>query len=1064
MFCCYCGKETEDGAMYCQYCGQYIAAEKKVSVSTKKAPKKKRKRVLALLGVFVLLLAAGGGLACTLLQKGEEPEAGGNAMAVLRSGFTDIQIVDENSAIEAAAEAGARLGYENAAAELTSYVTTAVDGQQFYRLQQNYRGYPVYGKYVIVVADESGESLSMISYAQDIPEDISLNASINDQQATESIAEYARSNWAAVYDDMTISPLSDDALVIYDQDMDARLAYCLTVQNGDPYEVIVDAQTAEVLGWRCLTMRSNYNTRRRGTLAQDPSVDFPIIEKKDQNGQFQFYAIGIEDEDQGAVLFYANGNKNNDDNSMLISSDNDIFGENTDPVSGANLIKGIDVITVSEDIIDYYQESYNQQIPLKQLRIEYDSGYPDQATSGDTYAIIRINRTSSGYEEGIAHEYTHCVQIEHDAAVGGYYSSRESGAIAEGLADLFALFYIDSWEYDTKDSNTKYRIRSAIDPAGNHYAEKITDPCPLYFLSDSKYYYMTVISHAAYLMADSGAFGADCYDTDELAVLWYKTMIQLPSSCTYSTLRTCMENTAVVSGYSAAQMIAIADAFDAVGITQAVRLELACEFDLNVFDKQKNPYDDYEVTIDGYYTNLLNKKISCHYDNAEANEEICLEDGNFKFKKGLYQIIIKDNASASNGYSQIYFLDIDKSHNAEELEVYDFGADYVVSPGAELTVLDRNGDVLTDYTLAVSDGESLQFIEDGIIDLPEKNYYRFVLTYKGGTVAYNDFFTVRVKADGEDTMTRQTDFLKQFPTVPVSDVLCEAVKLSDGSVHCYHIPKIGTVSMNGDPFGEINREIYDQYYDWLQTNVYGCIYEYDEPYFINDMEYMSGQHLDVLSVVMYTNQWDVSYGIYNVSAVTGETLTTADVLGAYGLTAKEFRTKVKNALTGYLDSHTHGSVSGEAIRYSVENTLAEENIDAAVPFVGPDGNLCFLAKEHYLAGGGIGYLLIDAETGELIQRNLCEEDHSDILQVIKGKLTEEDALLAAYAFWDVKPEDAADDPDYYAVVSGIENINGIEYYPVYLRYLDSANGASWATTLDFVYVDVKTGECTQSPY
>ena len=47
------------------------------------------------------------------------------------------------------------LGYENALNELQGFYTTTVDGETYYRLQQTYQGIPVYGRYVVVVADDS---------------------------------------------------------------------------------------------------------------------------------------------------------------------------------------------------------------------------------------------------------------------------------------------------------------------------------------------------------------------------------------------------------------------------------------------------------------------------------------------------------------------------------------------------------------------------------------------------------------------------------------------------------------------------------------------------------------------------------------------------------------------------------------------------------------------------------------------------------------------------------------------------------------------------------------------
>ena len=59
-------------------------------------------------------------------------------------------------AIELLQSRGGDLGYKNALSELTELHTSTVDGDKYYRLQQNYRGIPVYGRTVVCVTNKRG--------------------------------------------------------------------------------------------------------------------------------------------------------------------------------------------------------------------------------------------------------------------------------------------------------------------------------------------------------------------------------------------------------------------------------------------------------------------------------------------------------------------------------------------------------------------------------------------------------------------------------------------------------------------------------------------------------------------------------------------------------------------------------------------------------------------------------------------------------------------------------------------------------------------------------------------
>lgn len=752
MFCHYCGKQIKDNAAFCPYCGKNTATNKKSETSAPKSPKKKRKAPLILLLIILLLMLAGVTVKFlfidSLQESNESLSNNVTTLATLDKGFSDIPIKDEDSAIEAVRNCSEQLGLENALTELSCHTTSSVDNEIYYRLQQNYHGIPVYGRYVIVVASVAGESLNLISDVEDIPDDISLNAQITDQQAANSIHEYAIHNWGAVYDEMTISELSDDSLVIYNQNTEARLAYCLNIINGSYYEVIIDAQTGEILD--CIETISDSSSL--GTNV-DETITFPVTYDSEANEYI------IEDTERQIFIFNLGKYNSKKDGwwgkkEYVTSSGDSVFG-NTDAEQKQDPEKAISLISLLGEIIDYYKNTFEQETPYGAVFAFYNDGYswgrnalggslPCTTDDGSsvTYGFLSVGHALTCQETDIlTHEYTHIVAREHDASTG---SGKEAGAIGEGLADLFACFYTSDWDIDLTTVGGSHR--NAISPSKYKYPEKITDANKSG--EDYSHGYATVISHAAYLMSES-----ECFSTDELALLWYKTMIRLPSNCTYNNLRVCMEQAAITSNYTDQQKKIIAEVFEQVGITDTNTLKYGNNIELSVFDKQGNLYDDYNIKITGKtsggFFGIGSKSYSTEIEPQTADPvSISLEDG-------TYTITVTDCASENTSE---YAVKIKSSYSGTNLYIQDFGADYTVSPGATFIVLDTAGNEFSNYSASAQYEENTQELKDSQINLPEKNYYTVLLSNKQGNITYYDLFTLRVKENTATSITYQSRF------------------------------------------------------------------------------------------------------------------------------------------------------------------------------------------------------------------------------------------------------------------------------------------------------------------
>ena len=200
-----------------------------------------------------------------------------------------------------------------------------------------------------------------------------------------------------------------------------------------------------------------------------------------------------------------------------------------------------------------------------------------------------------------------------------------------------------------------------------------------------------------------------------------------------------------------------------------------------------------------------------------------------------------------------------------------------------------------------------------------------------------------------------------------------------GYEYCYHIPKINLSSCSG-----INEEIYRTLFQIYYQDVEECINEYGDPS-LGGMNYIWNHADGVISILvaMPSNYADwTDHMIYYVSAQTGERLEAADLLEVFGVSDRDFRDRVYSALDAYWDgilaswSEEDNAVLLDMSQGLIEQTLADENIQAAVPFISADGDLSFLASVFVPAGGGEIRGLFDLDTGAELYDLECPVDHS----------------------------------------------------------------------------------------
>ena len=623
MYCSNCGKIVPEDSRFCEYCG-YDLREDEISPEYQKpsgsselprrpgrspesggagrnrSPRRKPAflRVLfAVLGCAVIILAVHGQIKKN--RDGNKTDSSGTVVSscgilALGKGFTKKPITNEKTAIKVAREAADDLGLKNALNDLTDYVnTTTIDGTTYYRLQQNYRGIPVYGKYVIVAADKDGKALALSTDASDIPENVKTKATVTDEQLETTVRKYLEENEGSP---ATPLSFSGTELVIYagEEENQARAALRFTVSSPQLLEIVADAETGEVLS--CVDCLSDLETgphmsgksRNSSEIGTDVDrqVAFPIykVEKtyymgENEDERIRVYTLDgeISQWKEGDVKKSMFESEESAKRARLIKSGDAVFGDTIDEdylyVDGA----GIFLNTIIS-IRDYYMDHFHIGLPYGCMMLFSDDGFDDgknalggclseediqllQTMPGDEnykrVSCIFLGSFWNGDESDVlAHEYLHAVAYFLDSAV----DDGDSG-VQEGLADTFSCFYNGIWSFpNMKKKEIIGSDRSASDPSAARYPVSLDDPaqnCP----EDNNHKYATVVSHAAWMMAECGEF-----TMDELEQLWYHTLQLLPHKCNFDQLRSMMELAAENRECSDAQKDVIGKVFDQVGV------------------------------------------------------------------------------------------------------------------------------------------------------------------------------------------------------------------------------------------------------------------------------------------------------------------------------------------------------------------------------------------------------------------------------------------------------------------------------------------------------------------
>ncbi len=567
----------------------------------------------------------------------------------LNEGFTDVTVKDEKSALEAIASVADTLGIENVEKELKICDVNTVDGDSYYRFQQYYNDIPVYGKTVVVAADEDGNATDLTSNIIKINDTFDVNQnSMTQQDVSDEVFNYINLNFEDsddVY--MDIPNIDDCQLYIYQNS--ETVNYLVMLVHMGFYDFIIDVQSGKIIN--CIdVVQDNYVATCYNS---DKSKNFDGYYDSDDN---EYVAYNSERNTYVFTYKKTNSHKNSKKEELLVSDDN-VFGNNQNEIND-EYSTGVTYINNFSKIYDFYESRYNETA-YEEFYIYYNDGYyyGKNAVGGSaTSNNNTVGYMSMGYKTGVedidvmAHEYTHIVT----RSIVNWNGGNETGAINEGYSDLFGEIIegkLNNKEPDWIMQGDNISVkRNIASPKSTKYPENVSDKNKSG--EDFVHAYSTIISHSGYLMWNGIDGNADKkIDTDTLAKIWYRSLNFLHSNATFNQCAESVYKSAkTLREVTDEQLDCITEAFEKVGINVSTGSTVSSFNGSSLFVKDLNldNYDNYNLEIVDI-SNLRDPKTI-------INENVTVDNYILNIDEGIYRIIVKDNEDS--GSDREYYLTV----------------------------------------------------------------------------------------------------------------------------------------------------------------------------------------------------------------------------------------------------------------------------------------------------------------------------------------------------------------------------------------------------------------------
>lgn len=629
----------------------------------------------------------------------------------LSDGFTDRKIEDKETALKAIDDVSEKVGIKNAKAVFTDCTEDTAMDNTYYRFQQEYEGIPVYGRSVIVSADKDGNSLMFSGNYLDV-DGTETKPEIDSSEAISIVREKYQKEETTIFNEgLTIYSLDGNTPELTWQvlaaNSDGMEYYFVSAGSGKIIEELslcatesgesVEASGQDVDGveqkFTTLKVGNEYllNDIKRGIRIYDAENTTVTAKSGVIDSQNKIYT-GKDgkwiDESGNEVTIYG------ENFSYVIKDAQDeivgtngkeviIMGSGLKPVTNSSTVwenqKAVTVMRRTAIAYDFWNQkfkrkSYDNKDGLVLVAYnDYNNGDITNAYSWGTknlYARLLGFGTDNPLSlDTVAHEYTHAVE----GSISNMNYQGESGALMEGYSDVFGEIvedWYDNGEFDGScDWNSNNRnLKSPSQSDEGEYPDTYhgrdwkdtNDTVDHGWVHNNS----TVISHAAYLMwtGIGGHVAYEALGTEQIAELFYQTLYSLPSDCTFSEFRTLLQNTANImwkqGNLSEKQYWCVSNAMFQVGILPTpAEYKVSQDFELSVYDINKNLYDNYSVKISRVEEDIKQDQWEDITYTVDTSDPLPLS-----LNSGRYKMEVTDSADESN----VYTLYITTSSKNEE--------------------------------------------------------------------------------------------------------------------------------------------------------------------------------------------------------------------------------------------------------------------------------------------------------------------------------------------------------------------------------------------------------------
>lgn len=449
--------------------------------------------------------------------------------AILGS-YSDTPVTDYDSAIESLKDVQHLMLIENPEENFTGMEVSEHNGTKFYKMQQMYKGIPVYGKQVIVSADAEGNILSLTG-DYDPLYDIDVVPVVTEEEID-----------SIIQNKYGFTEVIDKELMIYtDTGMDKLVWKC----EANGFLIFIDAQNQIIVDeyFNVPTAEITGQVEYEGE-----TIAFPVVYKDNR--------YIIRDEVRNIWVVDIEGRS-------LLPNVDDWDSALWKKVDSHNNVWNDDDITAIRwynklcEAYDYYYEVLNLLSfdglgsPITCAVNKQVYGTACGGSKKGKYGGIALDegRDDAIRTDQAAHEYTHAVEL----SLSNMNYKNESGAIMEANSDFMGEL-IEEYVSGRK-ADWQIFSRSLSNPSVNGQPTTCIPEGYYYTGSDDNggvHHNSTVISHTLYKLYTDPDTGLT---NQQMAELLYHTLFYLPKNCSYSQYFSAVFQSAIDLGFESIRPI-----------------------------------------------------------------------------------------------------------------------------------------------------------------------------------------------------------------------------------------------------------------------------------------------------------------------------------------------------------------------------------------------------------------------------------------------------------------------------------------------------------------------------